>query len=56
MKQAHPRSYDVRLKGDPEPFLARLRAAGCAAASHDDGLRVQLPEGQRCGTTRPSTG
>ena len=28
MKQAHPRSFEVRLKGDPEPFLARLRAAG----------------------------
>src|SRR6476660_8291604 len=28
MKQAHPRSYDVRLKGDPEPFLRRLRATG----------------------------
>jgi ABC-2 type transport system ATP-binding protein len=46
MKQAHPRSYDVRLKGEPEAFLSRLRAAGCAAERHDDGLRVQLPEGQ----------
>src|SRR5436305_1106243 len=25
MKLAHPGAYEVRLKGDPEPFLARLR-------------------------------
>src|SRR3954471_23616570 len=27
MKQAHPGAYEVRLKGDPEPFLQRLRGA-----------------------------
>ena len=46
MKQAHPRSFDVRLKGDVEPFLARLRAAGGDAKPHEDTLRVQLPEGE----------
>ena len=45
MKNAHPRSFDVRIKGEPEPFLARLRAAGAEAKSHEDALRVQLPEG-----------
>jgi ABC-2 type transport system ATP-binding protein len=46
MKQAHPRAFEVRLKGDAEPFLARLRAAGGDAKPHEDTLRVQLPEGQ----------
>ena len=46
MKQAHPRSFDVRLKGDPELFLGRLRAAGGDAKPLDDALRVQLPEGE----------
>src|SRR5438067_1207273 len=46
MKQAHPRSFDVRLKGDPGPFLTRLKSAGCDVEARDDGLRVQLPEGQ----------
>ena len=46
MKQAHPRSFDVRLKGDSGPFLTRLKSAGCDAEARDDGLRVQLPEGQ----------
>jgi ABC-2 type transport system ATP-binding protein len=46
MKQAHPRSFDVRVKGDPEPFLARLRIAGGDAKVHEDTLWVELPEGQ----------
>ena len=46
LKRAHPRSFDLRLKGDPEPFLARLRAAGGDAKPHEDTLRVELPEGQ----------
>src|SRR5690242_12721867 len=41
MKQAHPRAYEVRLKGDAGPFLARLRAAGGEAESRDGGLRVR---------------
>jgi ABC-2 type transport system ATP-binding protein len=46
MKQAHPRSFDVRLKGDAGPFLHRLRAAGGDAKRHEDTLLVELPEGQ----------
>jgi ABC-2 type transport system ATP-binding protein len=46
LKQAHPRAYDVRLKGDAAPFLTRLRAAGGDAKVHEDTLRVELPEGQ----------
>src|SRR5215207_1766466 len=44
MKQAHPRSFEVRLKGDAEPFLARLRAAGGDAKPFEDTLRVELPD------------
>ncbi|MBP3958676.1 ABC transporter ATP-binding protein [Gemmata sp. G18] len=46
MKQAHPRSFDVRVKGDRDAFLARLRAAGGDAKPYEDALRVELPEGQ----------
>jgi ABC-2 type transport system ATP-binding protein len=42
MKQAHPRSYDVRVKGDVGPFVARLEAAGAGAEVRDEGLRVIL--------------
>src|SRR3954470_6781671 len=28
MKQSHPGAYEVRLKGDAEPFVGRLRAIG----------------------------
>src|SRR5207253_5962652 len=35
LKQAHPGAFEVRLKGDPEPFLRRLREAGGAAEPHD---------------------
>src|SRR5438128_4753397 len=31
MKQAHPRSFDVRLKGEAGRFLAKLKSAGCDA-------------------------
>jgi ABC-2 type transport system ATP-binding protein len=46
LKQAHPRSFDVRLKGDPDAFLARLRAVGGDAKVRADCLCVELPEGQ----------
>src|SRR5437763_11290614 len=45
MKQAHPRSFDVRVKGEAGPFLERLRAAGGDGKPRDDALRVELPEG-----------
>src|SRR5436853_5272918 len=46
LKQAHPGAYEVRLKGDAGPFLDRLRAAGGDAKPRDDGLLVQLADGQ----------
>jgi ABC-2 type transport system ATP-binding protein len=46
MKRAHPRSYDVRVKGDAAPFAARIRASGAGAEVHDDGLRVFLKDNQ----------
>jgi ABC-2 type transport system ATP-binding protein len=46
MKQAHPRAFDVRVKGDPDAFLAKLRSAGGDAKVHEETLRVELPEGQ----------
>ena len=46
LKKAHVRSFDIRLKGDPDRFLARLRAAGGDAKPHEDYLWVELPEGQ----------
>jgi ABC-2 type transport system ATP-binding protein len=46
MKAAHPRSFDVRVKGEAEPFRARLLAAGCGVEPTDDYLWVTLPDGQ----------
>jgi ABC-2 type transport system ATP-binding protein len=46
MKQAHPRAFDVRVKGDPAAFLAKLRAAGGDAKVHEETLQVELPDGQ----------
>jgi ABC-2 type transport system ATP-binding protein len=46
MKQAHPRAFDLRVKGEAGPFVARVRAAGATAVPHDDLLRVELPDGQ----------
>jgi ABC-2 type transport system ATP-binding protein len=46
LKQAHPGAYEVRLKGDPEPFLKRLRANGGDAKPREDVLVVQLSDGQ----------
>jgi ABC-2 type transport system ATP-binding protein len=46
LKQAHPRAFEVRLKGDAGAFLARLRQAGGDARPRDGELLVQLPDGQ----------
>jgi ABC-2 type transport system ATP-binding protein len=43
LKQVHARSFEVRLKADPEPFARRLRESGCDAELHDDMLLVRLP-------------
>src|SRR5947209_1110042 len=34
LKQVHRLSYEVRIKGDPEPFLRRLRDVGGEAQPH----------------------
>jgi ABC-2 type transport system ATP-binding protein len=44
LKQIHHRCYEVRLKTDPKEFIAHLIASGCTAVSHDELLRVELPE------------
>jgi ABC-2 type transport system ATP-binding protein len=46
LKQVHRLSYEVRLKGDPETFLQKLREAGGEARPLDDLLLVQLPPEQ----------
>jgi ABC-2 type transport system ATP-binding protein len=46
LKMAHPGAYEVRLKGDAEPFLKRLRASGGDAKPREDVLVVQLSDGQ----------
>src|SRR4051812_1621724 len=46
LKQAHPGAFEVRIKGDPTPFLERLRATGGDAKPFDDLLHVQLNNGQ----------
>jgi ABC-2 type transport system ATP-binding protein len=46
LKQLHQLSYEVRLKGDPEPFLNRLREAGGNARPREDLFLVQLPANQ----------
>ncbi|MBX7106580.1 MAG: ABC transporter ATP-binding protein [Gemmataceae bacterium] len=45
LKQAHPGAFEVRLKGDPAGFLARIRATGGEAKLHADTLLVQLGDG-----------
>src|SRR4051794_12510674 len=46
LKMAHPEAYEVRLKGDAEPFLRRLREHGGDAKPREDVLVVQLSDGQ----------
>jgi ABC-2 type transport system ATP-binding protein len=45
LKQAHDRSFEVRVKSDAASFARRLAALGCPAEPHDDVLVVRLPEG-----------
>jgi ABC-2 type transport system ATP-binding protein len=45
LKKGHPGAFEVRLKGDPAPFLERLRASGGQAKFHDDLWQVQLSDG-----------
>jgi ABC-2 type transport system ATP-binding protein len=43
LKQVHRQWYEVRVKGDPQRFVHRLRQAGGEARPHEDLLLVQLP-------------
>src|SRR5438128_9663243 len=46
MKQAHAGAHEVRLKGDPGPFLRRLQEIGGDAKPFDGSLLVHLRDGQ----------
>jgi ABC-2 type transport system ATP-binding protein len=46
LKQAHDRTFELRVKTDPERFARLLTEAGCAAHSGDDVLVVEVPPGQ----------
>lgn len=46
LKQVHARTYEVRVKGEPAAFLARLQQAGCRAQTNGEVLQVQLVDGQ----------
>jgi ABC-2 type transport system ATP-binding protein len=45
LKQAHNRSFEVRVKADSGSFAQRLAALGCTIEVRDDLLKVQIPEG-----------
>jgi ABC-2 type transport system ATP-binding protein len=44
LKQAHGRSFEVRLKADPFEYAQRLGALGVMTQLRDDLLVVQIPE------------
>jgi ABC-2 type transport system ATP-binding protein len=46
LKQVHARSFEVRVKTDPERFARGLARAGCSCLPQDDLLVVQLPVGR----------
>jgi ABC-2 type transport system ATP-binding protein len=46
LKQVHRLSYEIRIKGDAEPFTKRLREVGGEVQPRDDLLLVHLPQDQ----------
>src|SRR5438874_8064832 len=46
LKEGHPGAYEVRLKGDADKFVQRLRAMGGEATFNEDLWHVQLKDGQ----------
>jgi ABC-2 type transport system ATP-binding protein len=46
LKQLHNRTFEVRLKGEGQPFAERLSGLGCVAKVRDDALLVEIPEGR----------
>ena len=45
LEKPHDREFELRVKGDPRAFSARLAEAGIAAEPVDDHLRLAIPEG-----------
>jgi len=46
LKQVHDRTYELRVKSDPDRFVRALDAAGCETETIVDLVRVRLPQGQ----------
>jgi ABC-2 type transport system ATP-binding protein len=46
LKQLHNRTFEVRLKGEGQPFADSLSGMGCVAKLRDDALLVEIPEGR----------
>jgi ABC-2 type transport system ATP-binding protein len=46
LKQVHNRSFEVRLKAEPNKFADRLKHKGCNVELREDYLVVRVPEGQ----------
>ncbi len=46
LKQVHDQCFEVRLKGDAEPFAKRLTTLGWSTELRDDVLNVRIPAGQ----------
>jgi ABC-2 type transport system ATP-binding protein len=46
LKQAHERSFEVRLKAGDDRFARRLAELGCESRRHEDRLVVHLPAGE----------
>src|SRR5262249_53513359 len=46
LKQVHNRSFEVRLKAEPNKFADRLKHKGCNVELREDFLVVRVPEGQ----------
>jgi ABC-2 type transport system ATP-binding protein len=46
LKQVHNRSFEVRLKAEPNKFVHRLKQKGCNVDVREDVLVVGVPEGQ----------
>ncbi len=46
LKQLHNRTFEVRLKGESQPFAESLSGLGCVAKTRDDALLIEIPEGR----------
>lgn len=46
LKEQQDRSFEVRVKNDPEAFAGRLRQAGCGVEIREDRLVARLPLGR----------